>query len=240
MQTKSSLKKLNFDELAQLQRANNEATAAFEAAGLKDSVYYQMAVDEGVLINEAIEARKDEAIYQALSSSLEDKALELIQEQGIAVEDGTSVVISVTVTSEGGIVDAKSRVATRKASEAKSSTGGATRGSNTKFNNIVTLLDGEVIEAATASALLQELKDRKIVHANTGDGDSAPRVLNSLVSREIIAKFERVAIEEDNTDETGPATEPTSEIAPSIVEEEIDDIDDEEIDEEESEDNPFV
>lgn len=231
MQTKSSLKKLNFDELAQLQRANNEATAAFEAAGLKDSVYYQMAVDEGVLINEAIEARKDEAIYQALSSSLEDKALELIQEQGIAIEDGTSVVISVIVTSEGGIVDAKSRVATRKASEAKSSTGGATRGSNTKFNNILTLLDGEVIEAATASALLQELKDRKIVHANTGDGDSAPRVLNSLVSREIIAKFERVAIEEDKDAEGGVVSEPVSDNTPYI--------DEEEINEEEGEDNPF-
>ena len=231
MQTKSSLKKLNFDELAQLQRANNEATAAFEAAGLKDSVYYQMAVDEGVLINEAIEARKDEAIYQALSSSLEDKALELIQEQGIAIEDGTSVVISVIVTSEGGIVDAKSRVATRKASEAKSSTGGATRGSNTKFNNILTLLDGEVIEAATASALLQELKDRKIVHANTGDGDSAPRVLNSLVSREIIAKFERVAIEEDKDAEGGVVSEPVSDNTSYI--------DEEEINEEEGEDNPF-
>lgn len=231
MQTKSSLKKLNFDELAQLQRANNEATAAFEAAGLKDSVYYQMAVDEGVLINEAIEARKDEAIYQALSSSLEDKALELIQEQGIAIEDGTSVVISVIVTSEGGIVDAKSRVATRKASEAKSSTGGATRGSNTKFNNILTRLAGEVIEAATASALLQELKDRKIVHANTGDGDSAPRVLNSLVSREIIAKFERVAIEEDKDAEGGVVSEPVSDNTPYI--------DEEEINEEEGEDNPF-
>ena len=52
-----------------------------------------------------------------------------------------------------------------------------------------------------------------------------------MVSREIIAKFERVAIEEDKDAEGGVVSEPVSDNTPYI--------DEEEINEEEGEDNPF-
>lgn len=193
------LKALNANELLAKLKANAEALSAFEAAGLTSSDYYKAALSEKEAIEAELSGRKAEMVVSATAEAIKATVSKELSGKEGDIEGTVTLSVSITKSEDGSIsVEVNSG---RK----RSSVSGVARSSGERGERksvVITTLTGEVITAASAAAGLQALKDAGVVPQVYGEGDSAVRVLNSLLAKNQIAGFERIETEKTVTAET--------------------------------------
>lgn len=203
------LKGLKVDELLAKLKANKEAVLTFENAKLTESPYYKSAVEEGLSIEEELASRKGEMLASALSDAISATVNKELKGKEGEIEKDVTLTVIISKNAETAEITVKTTAGKpRKPSEGGVSSSGGTRGERKGAK--VVCLNGAVIEGTSAAEVLQKLKDNGTILPTIGEGDSAVRVLDSLVTKKQIASFERVELQKAEAKTEDSAVESNS------------------------------
>ena len=188
MKTIEELKRMSLEDLQKLYEENEEAILAFEKAGLGESIYYKMAIDEKKQIEHFLILKKEEDNNSSIANELNDNIYKIINDKKIPIYNDEELIITIKVSkNEDDHLALKSEIKRRKKSQLQ-----ATTRSPRANGYLMILNDGTELSNSSAAELLRELKNRQIIPNHLGNRDSAVRVLEGLANKGVIRNFQKL------------------------------------------------
>lgn len=196
----SDIKKMSIAELKEQLKLNLDSKAAMEAAKIPLPQSIAVAIEE---LESALASKAGDVFAENLLAVVEKNIDKVVGKNPL--ETGVVMIVEL-IKQEDGTVAVATKSTKRKVSGSKGGSSSGTRGG--KYIHVIggtnTEADGE---HTSGSAALQALRDAKVVAADYGEGNSAPRALEALARQEKITYTRVEAPEDGDGDGDGDGSE---------------------------------